>query len=101
MYRIPNDKHVNLNTILFLYELVLHFLLRPRYVDKADLHSVFWHTETLHCSEGRDNNAHYLHGQGWTDSMTLSVHFSRGTTRGFAGVVTLKTALKNIANKTA
>lgn len=81
---------------------MLHVLLSPRYVAKADLHSVFWHTvETLLCSEGRDNNAHYLHGQGWTDSMTLSVHFSRGTTRGFAGVVTLKTELKNIANKTA
>lgn len=53
---------------------MLHFLLSPRYVEKADLHS-FFGTLTVKPCEGRDNNAHYLHGQGRTDSMTLSAHF--------------------------
>lgn len=66
---------VNCINSILLYEMLMCSSWSPKYVDKADLHSILAHCETLLCSEGRDSHALYLHGQGWTDSMTLSTCF--------------------------
>lgn len=98
--RRPNNKHVNLNTICFYTSWCCESKICRQSWPPLNVF-FFWHTHTVKPCEGRDNNAHYLHGQGWTDSMTFICSFSWGTARGFAGVATLKTALKNIANNTA